>query len=365
MKVFSKLLIGASLFAASTASAQAVEFMDAYDMAAVTLKVEGIGTNDTTYSMTSVNPDLLEYVDGSLSCDGGLASPGWCTFDMILKTDNPSVPFGYYPEIGFTTPYGYVTITNPVAAIDVALNSGPISLGDVLSTSSTSPQTTPGSYIPVTSPDAQSLASVRPGYDGQAGKLINARFKWVPIAGESTIYQNFQILAAGQELSSCRAFCSDELHVYNDGALGANYFEATANKGQVSVHDAGTVLAWYLTHWNVSGGHYADLRLYTNGTSRYDQGLDLNDYNTLELTLQCTNTMVIETFLGTGDDSSQNFLTDINCGTQTQSYTFNISGFNNLQDIQTALWFHIPTWKNGGLNEYSLFINIHEAIFKK
>ena len=371
MKTLSKLLVGASLLTASAAFAQpATEFMDAYDMAAVTLKVEGLGTSDTTYSMTSVNPDLLEYIDGTLSCNGALSGgTNWCTFDVLLKTDNPSVPFGYYPEVDFTTPYGYVTITDPVAAIDVVLNSGPLSLGDVITYSTTSPLTTPGNYVPVNSQDAQSLASVRPGYTGQAGKVISARFKFIPIEGESTIYQNFQILAAGQQLDTCREFCNDELALYKDGEpLGADYFEADGNKGQISVIDASSVLAWLADYWSVdNNGHYADLKLYTNGTSRYDDGLDLTDYNSVDLTMQCTNNMTVEVFLGVGgDDSAQHFLGDINCGTTTESYTFDISGFSNKHDIQTGLWFHAPIWKNSAVSsEFRLFMNIHEAIIKK
>ena len=357
MKFFSKLLLGAAFTAAATtASAQADLFMTAADDASIIVKRE-ISGSDTTWSATSSTPDLMEVT--LLGCQFSFGTTYRCNFDYLLKTDNSNVPFNQYPEISNFTPYGYAQISSPVPAIDVEgiWSSTPIHVAVSLSEPATDINSL-NTYIPINSSDANAAAFVKPEQEGVAHKESAGWFNFKDIAGAPVVYQKFLLLGSG---------INQGLPLYKDGqALGPNYFEATSNKGVASVdNNNGAVLAWLTDRWNQTGGHYTELRLYTNGTSRHDQGLDLNDYNTLTLRMQCTNTMNIELFLGTGEDSSQNFLGDINCDTYTNDFTFDISGFNNLQDIQTALWFHIPTWKNPGLNEYRLFINVHESILTK
>ena len=177
----------------------------------------------------------------------------------------------------------------------------------------------------------------------------------------------FPKIIATVALIAATTVSAADVDLYNGGLLGTDYAEATTNKGTVSVNDInGVVLAWYLTQWSVASGHYADLKIFTNGTSKYDTGLDLTGASEVELKLQCQNDMNVEVFFGGEEDSSQNYLGDINCDYNVNTFTYDVSGLTtDLTDIQTGLWLHIPTWKNGAISQqYSLFMNIHKAIVK-
>ena len=363
MNFFSKLLFGAALATATTATAQQ-EFLNLDDNAVVTIERQIDASGNSTFSISSNNPALLEDND-NLSCEPLLFEHPrhdyQCRWNMTLKTDYPGVPFAQYPDLNsVSSRYAYVDGINPLPYIDF----GPgglwegvdMHLAEVLTYADT--DANGFNYMPSAESNINIAMTTPPGATGTDRQIIVTMAMDKALGTSLTQYQKVQLIASG---------IPADLDLYKDGELlGEGYFEAGGNKGNnYADNNNGSVLAWITSYWNVSGGHYADLKIYTNGTSQYDQGLDLSDYNSLELTFQCTNTMTVELFLGTGDDSSQNFLGDVNCGTMTESFTFDISNFNNLHDIQTALWFHIPVWKNTGLNEFSLFMNIHEAILKR
>ena len=338
MKLLSKLLFGAALSATvSTASAEAVEFLKAEHDARITIKKE-IVNGVATYSAISHTPDLMEIVDGTLNCGNGQ-----CIFDFNLKTDYAAVPFNQYLPITSTTPYGYVRYTDPVPSIDLVLNAGPhVHIGDVMTEAYTD-LNAPLDYVPIER--GNSVASVRPNITAaDVNKTITARFGLLDIPGEDVVYQSFQIVASGtpQGLKL----------VENNNLVTPGYEETSTNKGQfIGTWPGVTGYQWYLYGWNTGSGHYAEWRFLTNGTSKHDQGLDLSGYSTIEFAISCYDNITIEAFFGTGEDSSQNYLTDINCGPTEQTFSFDISNAN-ASDIQTALWLHIPTWKNGHAGQY-------------
>ena len=363
MKLLSKLLIGTALATATTATAQ-VEYMNLDDNAIVTIARTIDANGESTYSIINHNPDLLED-NGDLTCTPDLfpseRTDAQCRWHMTLKTDYPGVPFSQFPELNsVTSNYGYVDFIDPLPRVDLEQrwNGVPSHLAEVITNANT--DINAFDYKDISIANINIAMLTQPGVPGTDKEIIVTLAMDKPLETNITQYQSVQLIATG---------IAEDLELFKDGqALGENYFEATANKGIASVIQSanpGGVIAWLTDYWNQSSGHYTELRMYTNGTSRHDQGLDLSEYNTVTLRMQCTNTMTVELFLGSGEDSSQNFLGDINCDTYTNDFTFDISGFNNLQDIQTALWFHIPTWKNTGLNEFRLFMNVHEAILKR
>ena len=372
MNFFSKLIVGAALTAsATTASAQgSVMFMELEDNARVMIKRTVDGNGNSTFSISNANSDLLAH-NGNLSCQEVAYGNGFdalCNWKMTLKTDYAGVPFGQFDELNsVTSAYGYVDGVNPEPYIDLSPTGiwafNRTHLADVGTLASTSE--TDFDWAESINTSINIAMTTQPGVPGTDKEIIVSMAMYEMLPGETTQYQGVQIIASG---------IPADLEVYKDGEmLGDNYFEATTNKGSVTATNVInssnpdlSYISWYLTQWNQSFGHYADMRIYTNGTSRYDQGLDLSDYSSLELTFRCTYTMTIELFLGTQDDSSQNFLGDIHCGTTPMSYTFDISNMNNLHDIQSLLWFHIPTWKNGAIASFGqLFMNIEEVIVKK
>ena len=344
MKILSKLLCGALLAGTSLVNAQSVEFMSASDNAVITIKRE-VANGDTTWSAISPNPDLIEYNDGTLFCRGGVeeGTKAVCSWEFTLKTDYPGVPFNQFPAVTWRTPYGYVEFSEPTAMINTTRETGPIHLGDII-TYPTTDINNRGAYINVHSPDAGSKASVRQGYDDVAHKVVFAEISIVDIPGASVLYQNFQVLASG---------IPKDLDLVKDNNLVTpGYEEASTNKGQFIGTWQGSVgYQWYLYGWNTGSGHYAEWRFLTNGTSKNDPGLDLSEYSTLEFAISCFSGMTIEAFFGTTEDSSQNFLGDITCNQTEQTFSFDISNVANTSDIQTALWLHIPTWKNGHVSQ--------------
>ena len=333
MKLLSKLLIGSAI-AASSVAAQAVQFLNADDEARISVKREITG-GDTTWTAISHNPDLMEYEEGTLNCGFGQ-----CSFRFFLKTDYADVPFGQFKPITTTTPYGYVEFTDPVPAINLERNTS-LTLGDVL----TEPFTdlnAPLTYVPISR--GNSVASVQEGGPEDVVKTVFARFSYTDIPGAEVMYQSFQIVASGQPQGLKL--------VENNDIVTPGYEETSTNKGQfIGTWPGVTGYQWYLYGWNTGSGHYAEWRFLTNGTSKHDQGLDLSDYSTIEFAISCYDNITIEAFFGTAEDSSQNFLTDINCGPTEQTFSFDISNAN-ASDIQTALWLHIPTWKNGHASQY-------------
>ena len=360
MNILSKLVLGAAFsFAATNATAQAEEFMHDHDNAVITIK-RTISNGDTTYSAISKTPDLMEYNAGTLDCvPGSLNGRTLCKWYFTLKTDYTGVPFGLYPPVTWTTPYGYVHLsTATTAEIDVTIEAGPIHLGDIMRYPSTNINN-PGAYIHVSnSQDAQSKASVQPGYDNLAHKVIYAEMPIIDISGATELYQDFQILGSGikQDISL----------IENKNLVNAGYEATSTNKGQFIGTWPGSIgYQWYLSGWNTGSGHYADWKLFTNGTSKNDPGLDLSDFSTIELAINCFTNPTIEVFFGTGDDSSQNYLGDISCDQTEILRTYDISGYN-ASDIQTALWLHIPTWKNAHMSQSTtLDMNISILNIKK
>ena len=150
--------------------------------------------------------------------------------------------------------------------------------------------------------------------------------------------------------------------MWNDGEFfGPDYGSADGNKGEVNFLPLSDLLAFWVNNWLVSPGHYAAVRLYTNGASELDPGLDLTGFTQAEITMNCEYGTVIEVFVGGPADSSQSFMGDVVCDGSANTYTFNIPSSANLTDIQTGMWLHVPTWKNPTINVNTWGINIFEA----
>ena len=100
-----------------------------------------------------------------------------------------------------------------------------------------------------------------------------------------------------------------------------------------------------VSNWNTSTGNYTSLVALTRGTDRDSDGMDLSAYNNLDITYRCHQWATIEAFFGSDKDSSQNFLGDLNCDTNWNTLTVDISAMDR-SDIATALWMYAPDARN-------------------
>ena len=352
MKLFSKLLLGASLIAGvSTASAQAEMFLFASDSAYVQLSKTDNGDGTFSYDIDSPHPEIMEVVDGSFACNN--VYQGYCGFDLKLKKNGP-VDFTGITTTGAS--YGYAeNISDRDATINlVTWANNALKLSEVLTEPSAN-ENELGTFIPTYRGDTQ--AFFISSNDDEI--IIDVRFmKTEPmLPGVTTQYQTFHFVGS--------AIIDTDLNVWKDGeALGTGYIVAEGNKGISSVVEAGNVAAFLTDYWNQSSGHYSALNFFTNGTDRFQPGLDLSEYATINFEMGCKKGVTVEAFFGRDSDSSQNFLTEIACDDFTKTYSFDISAYNK-SDIQTALWFHIPTWKNASFNDFRIWMNTFEVTLTK
>ena len=355
MKLLKKLLCGAAVLAGvSNVSAQAEMFMFPSDSAYVTVTRSNPYGQPESFSVSSPHPEILEYIPGTLNCN--TFSLTHCSFKLSLKLNGP-VDFTGIPT-GFAN-YGYAEfVTDRDASIDlVAWANNNLKISEVMTKPSPSLNSL-SEFIPTSQGDVQSLFDS----SNENEIIIDVRSMRIDpiLRGLSTQHQSLFMIASGIR--------DTDLNVWKDGnTLGGttDYIQAEGNKGVSSVtFYAGDIAAFLTDYWNQSGGHYSALNFFTNGTDRFAPGLDLSEYNTLSFEMGCKKGVTVEAFFGRDSDSSQNFLTDIACDDFTKTYTFDISGYNK-SDIQTALWFHIPTWKNYSFNDFRIWMNTFEVTLSK
>ena len=345
MTLLSKLIAGASLFAAvSTASAQLpTVFMDAADQ--VKIIVEKTDNGDGTFSYNAISPNANVIESDILFCNGSA-----CNGFLKLKTDGPVDFSGFY--LGPHVSYAYAYVTSPTIGFDLSQfeNTTQTHIHEAY----TYPSTDPSVENFVAS--GNSRADIT-DFDGSVA-TIKYFFEELPmISGATTQYQTFQLVGFGKQWV--------DIEIGDDFRLPNTAVTQSTNKGSVYSFFFDNGYTWNVVGWAQGTGHYADFRFLTNGDSRYDDGLNLSGYNTIEFTIECDAGMTIETFFGGEDDSSQNFLSDIACDGTEQFKSFNISGANKA-DIQTALWLHVPVWKNYNLGqEYDLAMRVKDVKLKQ
>ena len=342
MKLLSKLLCGATMLA-SAAVAQytpADMIITSADEYSVTFKKEYQtpgpygGKSWTITEVIENDVSKVEYVDGSLDC--GISSY-YCFANFKIKKDGP-VDFTNQGFIGGIA-YGYadnVDEANDTAWINTQLWTQ-FHIAEVLTrpVASASPR---GNLARIGRAESNKVSETAEYIEVRT--LIGLQSM---DASDPAEYQNLHFIASGQAI----------LKLFDVNELAPGYVTQDANKGQafgfVSTNGFQGDYFWWNSDWNVSGGHYAALRFFTNGTSELDQGRDLSAYNTVTFEVECEAGWTIEVLMGSAQDSFQQFLTDVQCDGNNNSYTFPVSG--NRTDIQTGLWFHIPTWKNGSMGQ--------------
>ena len=358
MKLFSKLLCGAAIAASAATAGTAEMFMTVEDNAVI--RLVRTANSDGTFSahMESPNPSLMEIE--TQNCFSS-AFGGGCNGTLLLKKDGPvnldGVPFST------EAPYQKAEITSPT--LDIDLTPGSIFENTAIQVHEgiTEPSTTPNVpqvFKPFNQAFIETIVSaveedfIRLSYTTSTADAFPA--------GVTTLYQDHYYIGAATRLP-----VDLELVDANGQLVNAGYESHTTNKGHtLNVNQFVNAVAWDLFGWSTSGGHFAEWRFFTNGTSKFDTGLDLSGYSSIEFTMNCTNGMVVEAFFGTGDDSSQSHIGDFNCSNGTQTFSFNIANSPNASDIQTALWLHIPTWKNPGLGQQDwLFMRMENLVIKK
>ncbi len=339
------------LYSLSTWGQSARMVIDSEDEAFVVFKKETSEAGAVSITeILSPNVDIIEYVDGTLEC---FEFSSQCFFNVRLKK-HAGINFGPYDLS--TIPYGY-------ARVDTLLNSAYIDLdlwgytnfhiADLLT-------------LPAETPEASRIFSSSPAAEGsKVGETndyleIRVRVFLAPNLTSEAEYQRYQILASGV------AFPSGVANLWNDGRfLGKNYYLAEGNKGQAFANPQSDLLNFWVNNWNSVSGHYVALRIFTNGSSELDKGIDLTGFTQVELTMNCELGIVVEVFVGAGVDSSQNFVGEIYCDDRMNTYNFSIPTGSDLSEIQTGLWLHVPVWKNPGIFPWGPYFNIDSAILKK
>lgn len=351
-KILAALITCSSLLAVSAfAQPPAIMVIEEDDNAYVEFKKE-VGPSGFTLitEVTSPNPEIMEFVPGSITCIQGSA----CFFNVRLKKDGP---INFAPFDTSFIPYGYASV-DPVTN-DASINFdlwgfNNFHIADIAT-------------IPALTPEAATTFSpfgaAEGSKAGETDEYIEIRVKIFTIENADPAiaeYQRYQIIASGI------TFPTGELTLWNDGEFfGPNYGSADGNKGQVNFLPLSDLLAFWVNNWLISPGHYAAVRLYTNGSSELDEGLDLTGFTESEITMNCEFGTVIEVFVGGPADSSQTFVGEVTCDGLANTYTFNIPTNVNLTDIQTGMWLHVPTWKNSTINVNTWGINIFEAKLTK
>ena len=332
---------------AATANAQAVSLIEVADDYKVVIK-----KTTTGYEVTSPDQSKIQVVPGSVEGRPG----GQVFYRARIMKDGPVDLTNLVPPVQVGYEYAINVMGREAFHNLAAYSANPFSSSQVY----TEPYYTEGEIA-----DFLPLQSVESDLDTVTSEYIQIRTLAETrslCAGCTFHFQDVQYLAAGilQEPS-------DEIKLIdNNDIVNPGYEAYSTNKGQfIGTWPGVSGYQWYLFGWNTGSGHYADWKLLTNGTSVTDQGLDLSEYSTIELTINCFTNQTIEVFFGTADDSSQNYLGDINCDQTKLLRLYDISGFN-ATDIQSALWFHIPTWKNAHVSQsQTLDMNISILNIKK
>ena len=346
MKLLSKIIAGASLFAAvSTASAQVEIYMDADDDAKITMSKTDNGDGTYTYAAISPNPSLVEVQ--SMTCNG-LGCSGF----LLLKKDGPVDFSGYYhgPHTSYT--YAYVDENNQIGIdFDKWTTTQLTHVHEAYTYASTDPNDE--TFVK----GGNSRAEINEVVDANTLKIRYFFQEQAMLPGVTTQYQTMQLVGVGKKWI--------DIEIGDDFKLPFDTVAHSANKGYTTAYFGAERWLWTVEAWNYGTGHYADFRFLTNGDSRYDEGLDLSGYNTLEFQIDCELGATIEAFFGGEDDSSQNFIGDIACDNSLQTKTIDISGFNK-SDIQTGLWLHLPVWKNYNMGQfYRIYMNVKDVVLKQ
>ena len=345
MNIISKLLVGASLIAGASTVSAADVFLNAADQAKIVLSKTDNGDGSFTYEMESPNPTLVEIE--SFNCNGY-----GCGGFLLLKTDGPVDFSGIF--LGPHVSYSYATVTTPTIGIDLNLF-GTTQLTHIHE-AYTYASTDPSVENFVSAQYGNASANIRE-FDGTDARIQFSFAEQAMLSGATTQYQTFQLVGIGKKWIDIEI--GQEYYLVNDTVSQAT------NKGIAYSFFHNNEWVWNVVNWNINNGHYAEFRFLTNGDSKYDDGLNLSGYNTLDFSITCDAGMTIEAFFGGEDDSSQNFLTDIACNGSEQSFSFNISGANRT-DIQTALWLHVPVWKNYNLGqEHDLEMRVKDVTLKQ
>ena len=319
-------ILVAGLMSSIQVFAQAEMFLFAEDEASITVTKTLLEDGTFSYESRADTPELLDinYV---------ICQPTACSFELVLKQNGPVDFTGF--NVHKWTPYAYAGITSPDIAIDLDFfGITEILLADAYTFPSLDPNAH-AEFVPVNIGNAlASVISVEGPYVTISGffQLFDM------LEGATEQYQTFQIVGSGIPWSPL-FFARDFTPM------------ASGNKGIATIENVYGNVSLVVDGWNSGGGHFAALSVLTNGDSPSDEGLDLSQYNMMDVSLSCTPGMVVEAFMGFGAyDSSQTFLADITCDGSDQTFTFDITAANRT-DIQTGLWLHIPVWKNTGLGQ--------------
>ena len=358
MNLFAKLLCGAALIS-TAASAQSfskfgpagmiVEDTDNYSVTLKKVKEANpyLGRNWRVDEVITNDASKVEYVQGSLEC---LQFYCWASFD--IKKDGPVDLFkqGYAGGIA----YGFAdTVTATHASINTTLWPT-FHIAELFTEAVSSPSQT-GSYTK--SGRAESV-KVFETYDFiRVRTLIGLTHMDTYTTLE---YQNLQFLISGQEI----------LKVYDVDLLGLEYTQHDGNKGNTWMYflkpnEWEGTYHWYVNNWSTGTGHYGAFRFFLNGTEESDPGLDISEFNNISYGVTCEAGATFEAFVGSAMDSQQQWLGDIQCTGAYQEFDVNISGMNRT-DIQTGIWFHLPTWKNTNMaQEQHIWLEVDHVIFYK
>ena len=340
MKAIKSILLGGALLTSVNVFSQAEMFLLAEDEASITVRKTLLEDGSYEFEGVADTPDLLDI--NYIYC-----SETACRFELVLKEDGPVDFTGF--NVHKWTPYGYATITLPDIAIDIdhLYSNTEIQLSEAYTYPTTDPDNH-AEFVPVSSGNAS--ASVR-AVNGSYITIYGFFSLLDMLPGETTQYQTFQIVGSGIPWSP--------LYLARDfDVIG------TTNKGEVAIENLYGAFEWTVTGWNTGTGHFASMNVLTNGDDVADDGIDLSQYNTMEVVLACEDQMVIEAFIGYSSyDSTQHYLQDIQCDGSYQTYIWDISSADR-SDIQTALWLHVPVWKNAHLAQAeTLSMTIAEVMF--
>ncbi len=305
--------------------------------------------SDSMFEITDIvspTPDIIEYVDGSLVCH----TSTYCEILARLPKYGPKQLHRYDLS---NIPYSIARIDVMSDSIDIDLSPtlwgfNNFHIAEVITAPS-----------PTLYPRGQYTFARAEGVRiGETDDYLEVKLQFqlqAMTSAQPVEYQTLQVVASGIDQG---------LVVWDTRLLGDGYAAVEGNKGIASGYPTAELYAFGTSHWNVSSGHYTGIKFFTNGTDQTQPGLDLSEYTKLTLTMNCMNGMVVEAFFGASWDSSQNFLADIQCDSFMHTYEFDISGAN-AYDIQTALWLNIPVWKNTGITNHSLWMNIDEIVLSK
>ena len=324
MKTIYILILNVLFFAGiAQAAGPSQIFLNAQHDASFTVKKTKLSNGTFSYQATANTPTLLDV--RQLMC-----TASQCNFTLVLKKNGPVNFDGY--NISKNTPYGYATIVSPALSFDMDIcGFSEIVLNEAYTYPTTNPSQRAG-FVPTALGNAVTSVQSVSGNEIIIGGWFQL-YNMLPNA--TSQYQTFQIIGAGIKYAPLRL-----VH------MPTEFNVADGNKGTSTITTNYVGKNWLVNGWNTGSGHYAAVRLFTNGASEEVPGLNLSGYNTVTVIMSCQNNVVVEAFIGNADfDSSQAFVGDIACDGQEHTYAWNISAYNRSK-IQTGLFLHIPVWKN-------------------